>query len=359
MTYTLPVRTSIPFPRELLMLAETATVASPSIVERNVPPCLYCGSSDYEPLYENVTDRLGYAPGKWAFVRCRQCGSAILSPFPTASDLAAFYPPLYSFTFELGRASAFHRFLTRLEYLCYFRPQYAAQVRRVLKGIGWTGTPGQKILDVGCGRGLRLLEFRRRGFDVQGMDFQPAVIEYLRNELNIPAVCADVDGLPAAFAPASFDIITAFFLLEHVPDVGSVLRNCFSLLKPGGWFIGAVPMIDSVQAGLFKSKWLNVTEAPRHLSLPTRRGITDLCRDIGYHSVDISPDSSFTSAGQIGLSLFPNAAITHAYGGSRLKPLLLRGLGALVTLLSVPFCFYENNIAKRPSIGMVFARKPF
>jgi hypothetical protein len=55
--------------------------------------------------------------------------------------------------------------------------------------------------------------------------------------------------------------------------------------------------------------------------------------------------------------LFPNAAITHVYGG-RLKPLLLRGLGGLVTLLSVPFCFYENNIAKRPSIGMVLAQKP-
>ena len=34
--------------------------------------------------------------------------------------------------------------------------------------------------------------------------------------------------------PATFDIVTCMEMLEHVPDPGSVIRACATLLKPGG-----------------------------------------------------------------------------------------------------------------------------
>ena len=43
------------------------------------------------------------------------------------------------------------------------------------------------MLDVGCG-GLRLLAFRRLGYEVFGTDFQPDVVEALRTRWNIPAL---------------------------------------------------------------------------------------------------------------------------------------------------------------------------
>jgi SAM-dependent methyltransferase len=305
-----------------------------------------------------LQDRLGHVPGRWAFWRCRECGSAVLSPFPKANELASFYPPVYSFTLDLGRESPFRRFLARLEYLFYFQPQYEAQARRVLRGIDWQGVRGQRLLDVGCGRGLRLLTFRRRGFDVQGMDLQPEVVEYLRKELGIPAVCTDVQGLPECFPPASFDLITAFFVLEHVPSVEAVLESCFRLIKPGGWFVGAVPFVDSVQAGLFKGRWINATEAPRHLSLPTRAGMEHVCRRAGFDKVMLRPDSTLNCAGQVGISLFPGGTITHVYGGGRVRALAGRLLAGSVTMLSIPFCVVENYVLRRPSLGMVFAHKP-
>jgi hypothetical protein len=151
--------------------------------------CLYCGGSDTEPLYSGVKDRLGFVPGERAFSRCKKCGSAVLDPQPAASELSAFYPPVYSFTLELGKGSRFKRFLSSMEYHLYFRPQYKAQVRRVMRACGLKRGDGKTLLDIGCGRGLRLLEFRRLGFDVRGFDLQEDVVRYLRDELKIPAEC--------------------------------------------------------------------------------------------------------------------------------------------------------------------------
>jgi len=337
------------------------TAMSPTISAETggaLPICLYCAGRSYTPLFENVHDRLGYVQGVWAFWRCRGCGSAVLSPFPKSSELASFYPPVYSFRLDLGRESAWRRFLARLEYRLYFGPQYEAQARRVLRGVGWRDGQGRRLLDVGCGRGLRLLTFRRRGFDVQGMDLQPEVVEYLRRDLGIPAVCADVHELSSCFPPESFDLITAFFVLEHVPSVQAVLENCIRLLKPGGWFVGAVPFVDSVQAGLFKDRWINVTEAPRHLSLPTRAGMKRVCQRAGFDRIMLHPDSTLNCAGQVGISLFPGGTITHFYGGGRLGAFVQRVLAGSLTALAIPFCAVENHVLRRPSLGMVFAHKP-
>jgi hypothetical protein len=58
------------------------------------PPCLYCAGVAYEPLFDQVCDRLGYVPGSWAFRLCRECGSAMLVPLPRKEDLPSFYPPV-------------------------------------------------------------------------------------------------------------------------------------------------------------------------------------------------------------------------------------------------------------------------
>jgi len=79
-------------------------------------PCLYCSGTAFEPLYADVQDRLGHVPGRWSFWRCVGCRSALLSPFPRAEDLVAYYPALYSFTPEMGGKSRLRRWLAGLEH---------------------------------------------------------------------------------------------------------------------------------------------------------------------------------------------------------------------------------------------------
>lgn len=321
------------------------------------PPCLYCGETDFEVSISGVEDRLGYVPGKCDWLRCRHCGSLMLSPFPSREELPGFYPPVYTFRLDRVKEGRLRRLISFLEYHTFYRLQYQSQSRRVLKMTKLTGR-SPRLLDVGCGHGLRLVSFRQQGADVHGMDFVPEPVEYVKNELGIPAVCTDIDGLPEAFPQASFDLVTAFHVLEHVPDVEELMTVCRAMLKPGGWLAIAVPLADSTQAAVFGSRWCAISEAPRHLSLPSRTAIKAALERCGFKDVISSYDSAVNSAGFIGLSAFPGAASTHFLGQQRLKGLVSRTCGAAAALCSLPWCWLENVVWRRPSIGLYLGQTP-
>lgn len=320
-------------------------------------PCLYCGGTAFDVLHAGVEDRLRYAPGKRDWLRCRHCGSAILSPFPRVDEIPGFYPPVYTFGLKQDQGGgALQQLIARVEFQAFYRPQYESQAQRILRV---TRVPRHgRMLDVGCGRGLRLLSFRRLGLDVHGMDLIPEPVEYVKTELGVPAVCTDMAGLPRAFEPGSFDLLTAFQVIEHVPDVSEMIASCHALLKPGGWVVITTPMVNSLQSQLFGARWAAATEAPRHLSLPTRTGVRIALEQHGFTDVVGSYDSGWMAAGHFGLSAFPGAATTHFYQQGKVKALVNRALGAGAALLSLPWCWLENVVWRRPALGMIFGRKP-
>jgi SAM-dependent methyltransferase len=325
------------------------------------PPCPYCGAAGTTPLWRDIADRLGIAPGLWEFRNCVGCRSALLRPTPREADLLGYYPPAYSFATGLDANSRFKRCLSSLEYAFFYRPMYRADARRVARntpGSTTSATGRGRVLDVGCGRGMRLLAFRRLGYDVFGADFQPDVVESLRTQWDIPAVCADANNLDQFFAKESFDVVTAFHLIEHVPDVSRLLRNCHALLKPGGWLAAAAPLCDSLQAAWFKQRWSGATETPRHVSLPSREGLRRACMSAGFREISIVPDSLLNCAGVLALSLFPRSTTSAAYGNRRAGTVLMRLLAGVATSLAIPYCLFENHICRRPACGIVFAQKP-
>ena len=95
-----------------------------------------------------------------------------------------------------------------------------------------------RVLDVGCGAGLLSEALAREGAHVTALDLAPELIEVaklhlLESNLKVDYRLQAVEAL-AAEAPGSFDAITCMEMLEHVPDPGSVLAACATLLKPGG-----------------------------------------------------------------------------------------------------------------------------
>ena len=320
------------------------------------PGCLYCGGRDLELLYRGVKDRLGHVPGERTFLRCRGCGSAVLDPVPTTDELPGFYPPVYTFSAKGHGRGGLRRVLAAAEYHLFFAPQYRAQVRAVTRACGKAGR-GRVLLDVGCGHGLRLVEFRKLGFAVHGLDLQPEAVRYLNSELGVPAECGDVTAIGRLYAPASFDVVTAFHLIEHVPDVPRLLADVFAVLKPGGWFAAATPLVDSVQARLFGRRWAAVMESPRHLGLASTAGLIRACARAGLVDARVEPDSVLNCAGHYGLSLVPGGAVTGTYTPGRLRSLATRAAAGLAAVAAVPVCLAEGALG-RPALGIVTARKP-
>jgi 2-polyprenyl-6-hydroxyphenyl methylase/3-demethylubiquinone-9 3-methyltransferase len=102
---------------------------------------------------------------------------------------------------------------------------------------------GAHVLDVGCGAGLLSEALAGEGAEVMALDLAPELIEIaklhlLESQATRPTLRVDfrvqsTEAL-AIERPASFDAIACMEMLEHVPDPGSVVRACASLLKPGG-----------------------------------------------------------------------------------------------------------------------------
>src|SRR5205807_10331969 len=70
-----------------------------------------------------------------------------------------------------------------------------------------------RLLDFGCGSGSFLLRMRRQGWKVTGLDASEAVVDRLRRQLGLHALCGSLPH--PALADASFDVITMWQSLEH------------------------------------------------------------------------------------------------------------------------------------------------
>jgi len=97
---------------------------------------------------------------------------------------------------------------------------------------------GARVLDVGCGGGILSEALARAGANVVGIDLAPRVLDVARLHLFETQLTVDyrevsVEAL-ATDMPAAFDAIACMEMLEHVPDPGSVIGACATLLKPGG-----------------------------------------------------------------------------------------------------------------------------
>jgi SAM-dependent methyltransferase len=98
-------------------------------------------------------------------------------------------------------------------------------------------TPDQlRVLDWGCGKGQNAYLMKQNGFDVVACDIQG---EFFGKEIPLLAgidLVALEDPVKLPFETASFDIVTSFGVLEHVPKDLESMREIHRILKPGGVF---------------------------------------------------------------------------------------------------------------------------
>lgn len=101
---------------------------------------------------------------------------------------------------------------------------------------------GARWLDLGCAYGYLVAEARAGGFAAVGVDVSAYALA--RAGAEAPAAAGRVlrglaDRLP--FGDASFDVVSAFDVLEHLHDPEPALAEVARVLKPGGVLIGATP----------------------------------------------------------------------------------------------------------------------
>ena len=101
---------------------------------------------------------------------------------------------------------------------------------------------GLSILDIGCGAGLLAEPLARLGGDVLGLDPAPGNIEVARRHAAetgaaVSYRAATLEQL--AGEGASFDVVLAMEVVEHVRDMPRFVATACSLARPGGLFVAS------------------------------------------------------------------------------------------------------------------------
>jgi len=103
---------------------------------------------------------------------------------------------------------------------------------------GYIDITGKRIVDVGCGGGILTEGLATQGADALGIDLSEELIDVaelhgLESGVNTHYQKISAEAL-AQQQPESFDHVTCMEMLEHVPDPGSIITACATLVKPGG-----------------------------------------------------------------------------------------------------------------------------
>ncbi len=99
-----------------------------------------------------------------------------------------------------------------------------------------------KVIEIGSGTGEQLLEFKKLGFDVLGVEPSKKLVDYA-NGIGIPTLHAFFDEYISEKLPKDFqntDLIISSYTFDHIPQPVSVLNKIHSILKPGGIMVHEV-----------------------------------------------------------------------------------------------------------------------
>jgi len=118
---------------------------------------------------------------------------------------------------------------------------FVGRRRLFAREIDKTGLPRvSRVLDIGTSTGANLRLLRDLDFHaVEGLDFSPEAIRYCRDKGLGLVRQGDVCAMP--FSDASFDLLLATDIIEHVDDDLAALREVARVLRPGGKVLITVP----------------------------------------------------------------------------------------------------------------------
>jgi len=293
--------------------------------------CAVCGEGAVDPVYPGtiaLADRrdpavyfsssrrvAGYLP----IVRCARCGLLMTSPRDDEATLGRIYSELTDRSGEqedeAGRRN---------------RADELALVKRY-------ALPPGRLLDVGCGAGLFVCAAQKAGWEATGVD--PSAWAVARGLERCPGVRFRAGLLSEVDFPAgSFEVVTLWNVLEHLPRPAETLDRIRSWLTRDGWLFLSLPNADSRIARLMGKRWVLLLR--EHLWYFSPTTMATLLSRSGFVLVDARPKRVSSSVAHIVGRLAQSPGSTGKAAGR------LSGVGAL-RRLTVRFSVGEMYVVAR------------
>ena len=226
--------------------------------EKKFIPCTLCGGLSFKPSL--------FCEG-FSFVKCTGCGLVQMNPQPVEKEIYQRYGERYGndyLAYELANEEAF------------LKLQLLALEDAGFNDIEINGNA--RLLDIGCAVGSVLVRLGERGWKTTGVEISAPQAEYARQKRSL-----DVRSLSLAennFPTASFDVVMASHIIEHINDPAGLVREVHRILAPGGRFFITTPNIAGFQAKLFGSRWRSAIFD--HLYLFSTKTLSHLLVENGF-----------------------------------------------------------------------------
>ena len=225
-------------------------------------PCILCNTSDFSVIHQK---------DRWQYLRCTGCGLVSLHPRPTPQELIKSYDTYLP-----------------------VRPADIAEWKRMMQPIvdasadlieSRNRTGRGSLMDIGCGYGFFLEEMKLRGWEVSGVEISKTGRQYAKHTLNIEVYSEPLETL--LLPDNSFDVVTLFYVIEHVLEPLFLLKRINHILKPGGLILLRWPHTTPIVRILGPlSRKIDLYHTPFHIHDFSPKTIKKLLKGCGFIEIE-------------------------------------------------------------------------
>lgn len=211
--------------------------------------CNICGNKNTHPVFNR--------PDGLEVFECQNCGLAFIAPRPSEEAILQIYK---------NQDADFETLKNK-----FYDQKKIGSTKSIVRRISkFRKIAGSRVLDIGCGPGSLLYEFKKAGAKGTGLEISKALAYFGRKELGLDIQEGTLEN--SNLSLASFDIVICSNLIEHLPDPAGFFSRLPRVLIPAGILYISTPNYDATKE--YGNKWPGFYRDFEHIFYFKKRSLT-------------------------------------------------------------------------------------